>query len=40
MGISTPQGESGTLSLEDRVYLFGYGRARPDEAAVSLTMPV
>lgn len=40
MGVSTPQGESGTLSFEERRYLFGYGRASPDETAVSLTMPV
>lgn len=39
MGISTPQGDSGTLSLEDRTYLFGYSKAS-EQAAVSLTMPV
>lgn len=40
LGISTPQGDSGTLSLEDRLYLFGYDRSSLAEAAVSLTMPV
>lgn len=40
MGISTPQGDSGTLSLEDRTYLFGYDSKASQQAAVSLAMPV
>lgn len=40
MGISTPQGESGTLSLEERAYLFGYDSLAPGQAAISLSMPV
>ena len=39
MAVSTPQGDSGTLALEDRRYLFGYGRNADNASAVSLTMP-
>ncbi len=40
MGISTPQGDSGTLSFEDRAYLFGYHSKATEHTALSLAMPV
>lgn len=40
LGISTPQGDSGTLAREDGSYLFGYHRESAAQAAVSLAMPV
>lgn len=40
MGVSTPQGDSGTLTREDHTYLFGYNSQASQAAAVSLNMPV
>lgn len=40
MGVATPQGDSGTLSFEAGGYLFGYGKDCPEQAGVSLNMPV
>ena len=35
MGTNTPQGGSGTLSFEDRAYLFGYDGQMSEQTAVS-----
>ncbi|MDP1654520.1 MAG: type II toxin-antitoxin system HipA family toxin [Hylemonella sp.] len=40
MRVTTPLGDSGTLSLEEGNYLFGYSGQAESAAAVSLLMPV